>query len=508
LFNRTQPTYEQSWRWWLAVQSASGLLISALLLLAAFALLITGVYELTRTDSAHPFLLIEWLTVFQAVLGGNALAAEADNPIHAALGAVTSVVGALAPALFIGVVFIRMFSVRPFTWRRTASISLASQADDPDYARRHARSADAIIAVRFYNRQHNMTIVDLRCQVYLRYLQPSAGDHSLVYVKVPLLVLDGKGEEKDERFWPSLEPWAPFTVWIPVGAPVPDLPFRVIQGKRIPNPADAKLLIRLTASAVGLGTEIVEEQWYDLNNPTHFRLGRFFPIFPDAATKKKKEAMKWPGWDRFDGDLRHSVFIYGTLLNLGELASLLGHAPVEGVDYVRARLTGYRHAWNGTMEFRPGDTVIRPRGADGLPPTLQLVLNAEPSAGRRVEGILLPVDAKLLLAIEARTDHSTQMRVTVTRSVEYDAEPPGGRPDVIYTHITERHAVHAAEVATADGTAAICDPYFSTLGEGARQHDARLRASYEGDELQLPGTAARDQTHPDGENPPAPVPQP
>ncbi len=135
------------------------------------------------------------------------------------------------PPCSLGFVLIKMFALRPFVWRRRASISHAWSADFPGYSRAHATSSDAIIAIRFYNRFDNLSVVDLHARAHLRYLERSPHDGSLVIYKKWLKVLDEKGEAADERCWLAVERGAPFTVWIPVEAPVTELPFDRIQGR-------------------------------------------------------------------------------------------------------------------------------------------------------------------------------------------------------------------------------------------------------------------------------------
>jgi hypothetical protein len=199
------------------------------------------------------------------------------------------------PAVLLGIVLIKMFALRPFVWRQRASISHAWTADFPGYSRRHAGSEDAIIAVRFYNRFDNLSVVDLRARAHLRYLERSPHDGSLVIYKQWLKVLDAQGEPADERYWLAVERGAPFTVWIPVEAPVAELPFRRIQGKELSGSYGVKLLVRLTARTVGLGTEVADERWFDLE-AGDFELGRFVPLQPDLD----KDVWRWEGWTDFD----------------------------------------------------------------------------------------------------------------------------------------------------------------------------------------------------------------
>lgn len=236
------------------------------------------------------------LTALRACVGAGDLAPEQDSTAHQVLATVASVTGSLVPAVLLGIVLIKMFALRPFVWRQRASVSQAWTADFPGYSRLHADSDHAIIAVRFYNRFDNLSVVDLRARAHLRYLERSPHDGSLVIYKQWLKVLDAQGDPADERSWLAVERGAPFTVWIPVEAPVPELPFRHIQGKDLSGSHGVKLLVRLTARTVGLGTEVADERWFDLS-AGDFELGRFVPLEPDL----NKDVWRWRGWSGFDG---------------------------------------------------------------------------------------------------------------------------------------------------------------------------------------------------------------
>ncbi|MFJ4829965.1 hypothetical protein ACIP79_08620 [Streptomyces sp. NPDC088747] len=238
------------------------------------------------------------LTVLRACVGTDNLEPEPDSTAHQLLATFASVTGALAPAVLLGIVLIKLFALRPFVWRKRASVSHAWTADFPGYSRDHADSEDAIIAVRFYNRFDNLSVVDLRARAHLRYLEHSPHDGSMVIYKQWLRVLDAKGEPAEERSWLAVERGAPFTVWIPVEAPVTELPFRHIQGKDLAGSHGVKLLVRLTARTVGLGTEVADERWFDLE-AGDFELGRFVPLQPDLD----RDVWHWEGWSHFDGVL-------------------------------------------------------------------------------------------------------------------------------------------------------------------------------------------------------------
>ncbi|MEV6696509.1 hypothetical protein AB0M68_04980 [Streptomyces sp. NPDC051453] len=298
------PRFRTSVRWWIAARTVHALLLMTLGALAGLSVAIAAVWTLTEhsarsmaerfSDKERLFDLS--LNALRACVGTDNLAPEPDSTAHQLLATVASVTGSLVPAVLLGVVLIKMFALRPFVWRQRASISHAWTADFPSYSRTHANSNDAIIAVRFYNRFNNLSVVDLRARAHLRYLEESPHDGSLVIYKQWLKVLDAQGEPADERSWLAVERGAPFTVWIPVAAPVPELPFRRIQGKDLSRSHGVKLLVRLTARTVGLGTEVADERWFDLA-AGGFELGRFVPLQPDLD----KDVWQWRGWAGFDG---------------------------------------------------------------------------------------------------------------------------------------------------------------------------------------------------------------
>lgn len=297
------PRYRMSVRWWIAGRTVHALLLMALGALAGLSVVVAAAWTLTEHSArsmAERFsdgerLLDLSLGVLRAFVGTDSLAPEPDSTAHQLLATLASVTGALVPAVLLGIVLIKLFALRPFVWRRRASISRAWTADFPGYSRRHADSDDAIIAVRFYNRFDNLSVVDLRARAHLRYLETSPHDGSLVIYKQWLKVLDAQGEPADERSWLAVERGAPFTVWIPVEAPVPRLPFSRIQGKDLSSSSGVKLLVRLTARTVGLGTEVADERWFDLE-AGDFEIGRFVPLQPDLG----KDVWKWTGWPDFD----------------------------------------------------------------------------------------------------------------------------------------------------------------------------------------------------------------
>lgn len=300
---RPHPRYRTSVRWWIAGRTVHALFLMTLGALTLLAAAIAVVWTLTEKSprsvserlSDGEGLLNLALEALRACVGTDSLSPEHDSSAHQLLATLASLTGALAPAVVLGIVLIKLFALRPFVWRRRASVSHAWAADFPGYARMHAESEDAIIAVRFYNHLDNLSVVDLKARVHLRYLERSPHDGSLVIYKKWLRVLDEKGEPADERSWLAVERGAPFTVWIPVDAPVPQLPVSEIQGKDLSRSHGAKLLVRLTARTVGMGTEVVDERWFDLGGDD-FETGRFVPLEPNL----EKDVWTWRGWRDFD----------------------------------------------------------------------------------------------------------------------------------------------------------------------------------------------------------------
>ncbi|MER5885563.1 hypothetical protein ABT160_17165 [Streptomyces sp. NPDC001941] len=297
------PRYRTSVRWWIAGRTVHALMLMALGALASLAAVIAVLWTLTEDSPRSmatrfrdgPGLLNRALDALRACVGTDSLGPEPDSVPHGLLATLASLTGALAPAVLLGIVLIKLFALRPFVWRRRASVSPARTADFPVPA---GDAADhAVIAVRFYNHFDNLSVVDLRARVHLRYLEASPYDRSRVVYKKWLEVLDEKGRRADERSWLAVEKGAPFTVWIPVDAPVERLPFTEIQGKDLSAATGAKLMVRLTARTVGLGTEVADERWFDLAPEADaFEVGRFVPLLADPDT----DVWTWQGWERFD----------------------------------------------------------------------------------------------------------------------------------------------------------------------------------------------------------------
>ena len=299
----THPQFTKALRWWIAVLPVYRMLAAGLGVLLAYALVGAGLGIVAEqspvgladrfSDGRADFTAVA--EMFRATLG-DPFRAQPGNLAQQTLASVTSVVGVLVPALVIGVVFIRLFAVSPFVWRERVSVCKASECDFQRYADAHLDSDDAMMTVRFYNRFTNLAIADMSCRVYLHYIGRSP-DTSGVFHKEALKQLDGKGELAAERLWPSAEQGAPFTLWIPLGVPLDELPVKRIQGVDVQHVGEVKLLIRVSGKSVGLGTEIVDEKWYRLGAEDRaVDLGRYAPVDAVPGVNVKD----WDGWSRFE----------------------------------------------------------------------------------------------------------------------------------------------------------------------------------------------------------------
>ncbi|WP_328316554.1 hypothetical protein [Streptomyces sp. NBC_00388] len=303
LSGRGHPRFRTSLRWWVAERSVLGLFLLAFGSLVALSAAIAAGLSLTlesprpldaRMTDVHQLTNLT-LHALRACVGTDNLDPQDGNSAQEALSTLASVIGAIVPATLVGVVFIKMFSVRPFVWRDRVSVSYAHQADARDFAGQHVGSDHRILAVRFYNRMENLAVIDLSARVYLWYLRPSPHDGTPVFCKQQLHVLDQHGRPAQERTWFIMDRGSPLTVWIPVEAAVPELPIGEIQGTLLDGAHSVRMLVRLTAKAAGLGTEVFGERWFDLEGDD-FELGRFAPIRPDVDA----DIRVWEGWPTFD----------------------------------------------------------------------------------------------------------------------------------------------------------------------------------------------------------------
>lgn len=300
---RTHPRLRTSVRWWIADRTVPSLLLMALGALAALALVIAVLWMLTDSSrssfgarlSNGKRLLGLSLAALRACFGTDNLQPEADSAAHQLLATVASITGSLVPAVLLSVVLIKMFTVQPVVWRRKASIQLAARSNSPAYARAHRESGQAVLAVRFYNYLLNVPMMDARAEAHLRYLEESPRDGLLAMYKRRLKVVGEDGELCNERVWCVVEQAAPFTLWIPIGAPVVSLPLQSLQGKDLHGLQGVCVLVRFRANVVGTGTVLSDERWFELGDDD-LELGEFVPVEPGPASHPRN----WAGWSGFD----------------------------------------------------------------------------------------------------------------------------------------------------------------------------------------------------------------
>ncbi|MFC7264184.1 MULTISPECIES: hypothetical protein [Streptomyces] len=300
--HRPHPRFRKSVRWWIADRTLSALLLLALAVLLVFSVLLAVGFVLAE-DSSRPLgerlwsrqLLDVTLEVLRACVGTDSLSVEGANTAQEVLSTVASLTGALVPATLLGIALIKVFTVRPVVWRRKASIALAAMSDSPNYARDHQGSDKAVIAVRFYNHVLNLVMMEARAEAHLRFLEKSPHADTLVMYKQRLKILGEDGGLCDERVWSVVERAAPFTVWIPVGSEVPELPLGSLQGKDLRGLQGVRIMVRFTAKAVGTGAQLSDERWFKLDD-SDLELGKFVSVEPDLDV----HVSKWKGWREFD----------------------------------------------------------------------------------------------------------------------------------------------------------------------------------------------------------------
>lgn len=302
---RTHPDFRRSVRWWIAGRTVHALLLTTLGGLAGLAVAIATAWTLTEPSkrsigsrfSDQERLLDLSLTALRACVGTDNLQPEPDSTPHQLLATLASVTGSLVPAVLLGIVLIKMFTVRPLVWRAKASVSLATMSSSPVFADAHRGSQLAVIAVRFYQHIANVDIMDARAEAHLRFLEESPRrDGLLALYKQRLKVVGEDGRLCDERIWCVVEQQAPFTLWIPVGAAVGTLPLTSLQGKDLRGLRGVRILVRFTARAAGTGMELNDERWFSLDDG-NLELGQFVPVKPDLDLP----VAAWEGWPEFDG---------------------------------------------------------------------------------------------------------------------------------------------------------------------------------------------------------------
>jgi hypothetical protein len=450
---------------WLARASVSRLITGLIGVLIALSLVCAALY-VALEDAGRPaeyrgdrFRTV-WLALasLRALLGVDDLPRQPDNAAHNILASIASLVGALVPALVLGVALIKLFATRAFQWRKHLNVCLAAELEG-DLVDRVEDGRHGYLAIRWYKRLSNLSVVDLRADAYMRCRATSTVDGSTMYRYQRLKVLTLDGDEAESCTWPETFSGMPFTLWIPLHAPLSDGAVKVIQGRELTG-TDREVVVRLSGRVAGLMTELSDEHRYHLVNDAQF--GRFVPVEPDLNTPERR----WRGWARFDEPLTHGLFVYGDLCHPEALLELLGHWPLPG-QLMPARLRGFARRWlacaDNTDPARPA-TYLLESGEEPAVQVLFLALKHAPEDW--CDGLLVRIGAEQLAALDKQD--GGYLRRNVTDSIEL--ENPAQRADVVWTYVAGPAQEERVARAVATGTACLRREYLDHLETALKAH--------------------------------------
>ncbi|HEX2362843.1 MAG TPA: gamma-glutamylcyclotransferase family protein [Jiangellaceae bacterium] len=169
-----------------------------------------------------------------------------------------------------------------------------------------------------------------------------------------------------------------------------------------------------------------------------------------------------PGNESNSRPATYGVFVYGSMVSPAEISSLLGHPARERRDYVAASLHGWKRRWSVCTDNTTSVAVRYYEPGSNVRPAVQvLFLNVErtqtPGAG--TEGVLIFVQSRHLLDLDARERNYD--RVVVTLSISVDASDT--RPDLVWTYVGKPRRVSRARRAISEGTARIRTDYVTSV---------------------------------------------
>jgi hypothetical protein len=482
---KTHPFYRRSWRWWVAHQPAWKLFLWGVSLLAFLAVLLsaletlsakatTGIYDRFFTTA----FLVRALSMLRYLLGSDQYPTTPGNQADAVWSTIGEIVAVFVPALIVAILLIRIWSLNAFVWRRQASICLPWEVDEAAYRKEKEATEEGAIAVRFYKRLRGLQIWDLSCEAYLRFLETSPVDGNQIIRTLPLKVLGASGALASLRTWPLSSEGTTFTLWIPMNAPLDGRTVRSIQGFSITDSSLQALLIRTSGTVSGLGVRIADEKWYSLS-PDAIQIGRFAKV----AVNLKQNSRLWAGWPRFDEAAVQGLFVYGRLVNPDALREFYGHHPRQGIDYVRARIAGFKRSWCvATDNSDKSKRFVYRDAATGRAPKAQvLFLGLEGCPMVVTEGILLKVDS-LMIARLVGSDGNFLVE-DVTELVHAEKVWEHGQPDIVWTYLGKADSVATAHRGLADGTAVIAQDFLNEVSDGMHSYDLVLRSTYDAEPL-------------------------
>jgi cation transport regulator ChaC len=471
VWKRRHPHTSRSIRWWIASARAwvlfvvlLGAVLSVSLLLALLYLL-TEVGDVSASTQIHgvgDFLRL-WMSCSRAVLGTDTLPIHDGNLGQQALATMASVFGVVAPAIAIAILAVRLYSMRLVVWRDKINVSTMAELkseSDP----RFGSSRDGVLSIRFYKKFNLLHFTDLKLEAYLGYRSRSEMDGSTYFRRVRLRVLTPDGREEHERIWPFVETCMPLTLWIPLHARLANGNVVSIQGHDVSSLRACRIFIKAQATIANMNIAMHDNMRYMV--PASTQAGRAASVEPDLQQPSRRWKT-WPGWDRFDEPATYGIFAYGSLLAPESIAEIVGHPAVEGTDYVRATLRGWKRSWSVCTDNTVAKKVrYVEHGTSRQPPIQILFLNLEHDEASTVEGLIINIAGHRLAALDRREGNYDRVVVTDATTAH-----SGGRPDVVWAYVGKADRVQRAHRAIAAQTARIREEYLRTIYDAFTRYD-------------------------------------
>ncbi|GIF58356.1 hypothetical protein Air01nite_44510 [Asanoa iriomotensis] len=411
-----------------------------------------------------------FFTVGAAIMGVMDFPAEPANFYHAVIAFICAILSVLLPALVLGIVLVRIFTVRIFKWRATISLIRGSEVDDETH-RLIKNDRQMIIAVRWYKIPRQLVISNLLAEAFLNYRTVSRVDGSVVHRTERLRVLGPPDQPTYGRTFPRVWTGMPLTLWIPVDAEMDAGRLVEIQGRGLRGVSSPGLLVRLTGKTVGFTTDIIDEKWYSTEHDV--QLGRFAPVHPAVESRKDVIAANWRGWEHFGEPARYAVFGYGSLAHPNTIRQLCG-AVERDKNFFIAELSDWRRSWTVCT-----DNTDRSRSVAYFEPDSDnridgqiLFLNLVREKASSVRGVVLLVQSDALAYLDDREGNYD--RVDVTSSVDLSGVADELKPDVVWAYVGKESAVRQANRGIVRRSAVIWRPYLDRLSDAFAQHDNLL----------------------------------
>jgi hypothetical protein len=324
-----------------------GFLGGIVLLSAVFALLI----RLSDLKGGHAA-WIDWLVSIRALLGIQELPVKDGNLVQEVLSTVAAAIGAMLPAVVIGIVLIRLFAISFLEWRQTFSHFSAGDLT----LKRVQNVNEGVIGIRMYKRISNINLLDVLVEVHLRFFETSPVDGTPYLRRRPIRILDQDGEPTGQRRWPVVSTALPLTLYMLTGELyTPSRPAK-LQGQSLEE-TDGPYVLYVTVAGKmdGLGISVTEAYEYDLRK--HCQIGRPTPIDFDPAVKDESA---WRGWHRFEEPASVGIFLYDDLMDEEHLGTIAGRALKRDEDYTVVEVRDWVVTWTAITGAADGKTLLAP----------------------------------------------------------------------------------------------------------------------------------------------------